>query len=169
MRPISASISIDAPREHVFEFLCDLANRPAFSDHFMREFRLERLESSGIGAAARFKVNPPPGKAMWLETVIEGVEPAYRIYEHGRGGRSDRIPVSTSWELTEGPGETTDVTLTHSTEPSNPVDRIREGLGARRWWRRRWARALRHLKQALESDRPVERVHVGGGDRVPIT
>jgi uncharacterized protein YndB with AHSA1/START domain len=167
MHPVSASISIDAPRERVFEFLFDLANRPAFTDHFMHEFRLERLDSSGVGAAARFEVSPPPGMSMWMETVIEGFEPAYRIYEQGRGGRSDRIPTRTAWELTEGPGETTEVTLTHWTEPAHVIDRMRERLGAARWWRRRWSRALRRLKEVLESDLPVERVHIGGVDRVP--
>jgi uncharacterized protein YndB with AHSA1/START domain len=167
MHPVSASASIDAPRERVFEFLSDLANRPAFTDHFMREFRLERLASSGVGAAARFEVKPPPGTSMWMETVIEGIEPPYRIYERGHGGRLDRIPARTAWELTEGPGETTEVTLTHWTEPSHAVDRMREKLGAARWWRRRWSRALRRLKETLESDRPVERVNIGGVDRVP--
>jgi uncharacterized protein YndB with AHSA1/START domain len=166
MGPVSASISIDAPRERVFEFLCDLANRPSFTDGFMEEFRLERVDSSGVGAAARFKVELLASD-MWMETVIEGMEPPHRIYERGRGGRVDRIPARTVWELTEGPGETTEVRLTHWTEPSHAIDRIKELLGAGRWWRRRWSRALRHLKDLLESDRPVDRVHIGGRDRIP--
>ncbi len=165
MRPVSATITIDAPRERVFEFLSDLANRPAFTDHFMSEFRLERVASSGVGAASRFRVRPPGGR-MWMESVIEGMEPPHRIYERGRGGRSDRIPARTAWELTEGPGETTRVTVMHWTEPSHRIDRLKEWLGAARWWRRRWGRALRHLKDVLESGRPIERVHIGGVDRV---
>ena len=73
MGPVSTSITVDAPRERVFGFLLDLANRPAFTDHFMSELRLERVDSSGVGAAARFRVHPPAAR-MWMETVIEGAE-----------------------------------------------------------------------------------------------
>ena len=86
---------IDAPRERVFAFLCDLANRPAFTDHFIAEFRLERLESSGVGAAARMRIE---GSLKWMETVIDEVEPPYRIRERGAGGRWDRVPATTVWE-----------------------------------------------------------------------
>jgi uncharacterized membrane protein len=43
--PISVKMPIDAPRESVYALLCDLANRPAFTDHFVSDYRLERLES----------------------------------------------------------------------------------------------------------------------------
>jgi hypothetical protein len=98
MRTISARISIDAPRESVHAFLGDLANRPAIIDHFADEFRLQRLESSGVGAAARFRVRRP---RLWMETVIEEVEPPFRIAERGRAGRLARIPTATVWELIE--------------------------------------------------------------------
>jgi uncharacterized protein YndB with AHSA1/START domain len=164
MRPVSDSVAIDVPREHAYEFLCDLANRPAFTDHFMREYRLERIEPAGVGAAARFRVRPL-GARTWMETVIDEVEPPHRIIERGHCGRWDRIPVNTAWELTEGPGETSEVKLTFWTEPSTHIDRFKQALGARRWYRRRWARALRRLKDALESDRAVERVEVAGAER----
>ena len=63
---------IDAPRERVFDFLCDLANRPAFTDHFISQYRLERLESRGVGAAARLRV---ARRHVWMETVIVEVSP----------------------------------------------------------------------------------------------
>jgi hypothetical protein len=120
MGPISVKTSIDAPRERVFEFLCDLANRPAFA-------------------------------------------------ERGAGGRLDRIPISTSWELVEGPGsETSEVTLTFVTEPSHPVDRMRERLGAEHFYKRQWSIALSRLKDLIESGRPSERVAVAGGAHLPI-
>ncbi len=146
MGPISASIVVDQPRERVFDFLCDLANRESFSDHFISELRLERLPSSGVGAAARFR---------------------HRIYERGRGGRIDRIPVFTVWELVGEPGGATELRLTFWTEPSHPVDRARELFGATRWYRRQWRRALRRLKGLLESGASVEPVRVAGEDRIP--
>jgi hypothetical protein len=164
MGPISASISMDLERERAFEFLSDLANRQGFTDHFIEQLRLERLPSTGIGAAARFRTGPRRAR-MWMETVIEELEAPHRIYERGRGGRIDRIPIFTVWELIERPGPTTEVRLIFWTEASHPMDRLKE-LGAGRWYRRRWDRALRRLKELLESGRPVERVGVAGGDRV---
>ena len=47
MGPVMAEITIDAPRERVFAMVADLAMRPAFCDHFLDEFRLQRIESTG--------------------------------------------------------------------------------------------------------------------------
>lgn len=164
MGPISVKKPIDAPRERVFEFLCDLANRPAITDHFAREFRLQRLESSGVGAAARFRVTGP---ALWMETVIEEVSPPHRILERGRGGRLDRIPIATSWEVVESGARGCEVTVTFQTEPSQALDRLRERLGAERFYRRQWSLALSRLKELMESGRPPSRVVVAGADRQP--
>jgi hypothetical protein len=166
MLPVSVTTSIDAPRERAFAFLSDLANRPAFTDHFVEQFHLERIPSAGVGAAARFCVGPRTAR-MWMETVIVELEPPYRVQEAGSGGRSDRIPVNTAWELLAGPGRTTEVSLTFWTEPTHPVDRLKEGLGARRWYRRRWSRSLGRLKESLETNRPVEPVGIAGEDVIP--
>jgi hypothetical protein len=166
MLPVSVRTSIDSPRERAFEFIAELANRPAFTDHFIEEYHLERVPSSGVGAAARFRIEPPATR-FWMETVIEELDPPHRIYERGRGGRIDRIPVFTVWELLAGAGSTTEVSLTFWTEPSHPLDRLRERLGARRWYRRQWSRALRRLKDTLEAGRPIEPVAIAGEDRVP--
>jgi uncharacterized protein YndB with AHSA1/START domain len=164
MGPISVKKPIDAPREAVFEFLSDLANRPAFTDHFMREFRLQRLESSGVGAAARFRI---AGPGLWMETVIEELSPPHRILERGRGGRFDRIPILTSWELTESGAHGCDVTVSFQTEPSHPLARLRDKLGAELYYRRQWSSALSRLKELMESGRPSTRVMVAGGARLP--
>jgi uncharacterized protein YndB with AHSA1/START domain len=166
MGPISVKTPIDAPRERVYQLLCDLANRPAFTDHFVSEFRLERLKSSGVGAAARFRITQP---GLWMETVIEEVLPPHRILERGRGGRLDRIPILTHWELVEGPGpRTCEVTLSFWSEPSHPLDRLRERLGAEWFYRRQWSIALSRLKELIESGLPPARVEVAGGARLPV-
>jgi uncharacterized protein YndB with AHSA1/START domain len=167
MGPVAVTRMIDAPRQLVFEFLSDLANRPAFTDHFIADFRLERLESSGVGAAARMRIEGP---LRWMETVIEEIDPPYRIAERGKGGRLDRIPTATVWELVEGPDvATSEVTLGFWTEPAHPVDRARERLGAERRYRRNWSTALARLQELLESERPVSRVVVAGAARLPVT
>lgn len=164
MQPISVNASIDAPRERVVETISDLAVRPAFCDHFLHDFRLARLPASGLGAAARFRVSPP-GATTWMDTAIAELEP-HLIREHGRSGRSNRSAVFTAWELLEGAGAVTEVRLAFWTEPGTHADRARELLGAGRWYRRRWSRALRRLKDLLEGDSPLPRVEVAGGDRV---
>ena len=35
MDPVELSITIDRPREEVFEYLADIANHPEFSDHYL--------------------------------------------------------------------------------------------------------------------------------------
>jgi uncharacterized protein YndB with AHSA1/START domain len=162
--PISVTRVIHAPRRDVFEFLSDLANRPAFTDHFVSEFRLERLPSAGVGAAARMRVTEP---GLWLETVIEELSPPHRIVERGKGGRLDRIPIHTVWELAAGAtAASCELTLSFWSEPSRRIDRIRERLGAEHFFRRRWSIALSRLEELFESGRPIPRVVVAGAERV---
>lgn len=156
MRPISVSGTVDAPRERVFDFICDLARRPEWTDHFASDFRLERLDAAGEGAGARFRVRAPGIRYMSM-TVAE-LEPPHLIVERGRGGRSNRIAIAAAWELSEGPGAVTTVRLSFSTS----------GRRGGRWWRRRWRRALRRLGEAVEGGAPAPGpVAVAGGDREP--
>lgn len=167
MGPISVSNAIDAPRQQIFDFVCDLANRPAFTDHFLNDFRLERFESAGVGAAARMQVAKP---RLWMETVIVEADRPYRIMERGKGGRLDRIPILTGWEVVEGPAsETSVVTVRFGTEPAHPVHRVGELRFGERFYRRQWSTALSRLKDIVESGRPAERVGIAGGARLPVT
>jgi hypothetical protein len=165
MGPLSLDISIDAPRERVFDFISDLSLRPSFTDHFASDFRLERIQPAGRGAAARFRLHAPAG-IRYMETVISEADRPYRVVEHCRGGRLDRVPMRLVWELSEGP--TTEVKLTFWTSPSSAFDRVRE-RGRERWWRRRLGKALRRMRDQIESGEAVPRAGVAGGDRVPIT
>ena len=167
MGPISVTRTIDAPRERVYDFLRDLANRPAFTDHFIGDFRLERFESTGVGAAARMRIERG---TLWMETVIIEAEAPHRILEQGKGGRLDRIPILTAWELVEGPSAaSSEVTLRFGTEPTHPVDRLEELRRGERYFRRQWWTALSRLKDLIESGRSGERVSIAGGARLPVT
>jgi uncharacterized protein YndB with AHSA1/START domain len=167
MGPISLSTSIDASRDRVFDFISDLAIRPSWTDHFTADHRLERIEATGQGAAIRFCIDAPGG-IRYMETVIAEAERPNLIVEHGRGGRLDRTKMRAIWELVEGAGGVTDVTLTFWTEPGSVLDRIGEIPFAGRWWRRNWSRALRRLRDLIESDEePPGRIAVAGGDRLP--
>jgi uncharacterized protein YndB with AHSA1/START domain len=162
--PISLSISIDAPRERVFDFICDLGTRQSWIGHFASEYRLERIQAQGKGAGARFRVDAPAG-VRYMETVIAEADRPFRVVEHGRGGRLDRMPIRTVWELEEGP--TTTVKLTFWTSPASMFDRVRE-IGRSGWWKRRWGKALRRMQEFIESGAVVERTEVAGADRLPV-
>jgi uncharacterized protein YndB with AHSA1/START domain len=161
--PITITTSIDASRERIFDFICDLAIRPSWIDHFADDYRVQRIPASGRGAAARFRVDAPAG-VRYMETVIAETDRPHEIVEHGRGGRLDRTPFRLVWELEAGP--TTTVRLTFWTAPASLFDRIRE-MGRERWWRRRWTKALGRMRDLIESGADVPRVEIAGGDRVP--
>jgi hypothetical protein len=163
MGPVNAEVAIDVPREVAFDFVADLANRPAFTDHFVSDFHLLRVESSGVGAGARFRFFAPP-QAIWMDTTIVELERTQRISERGTGGRWNRIPSATEWELIAGPGPLTTVRVTYWTEPENSLDRLKEVIGgASIWYGRDWAKALRRLRDLLESKRRDGRPAMAGG------
>lgn len=165
MGPVSAEIEIDAPREQVFANLLDLSARPSFTDHFLTDFHLTRIDPVGVGAGGRFRVKGPL-RSVWMDTTIVSVEPPFRLVEQGEAGRGNRIPNHIAWELTEAPGSLTCVRVSHWTEPA-AVDRALEVLsGGSISLERGWRRALRRLRDNIESDQPAtERIAVAGGNR----
>jgi uncharacterized protein YndB with AHSA1/START domain len=165
MGPISTEIEIDLPRERVFAVLTDLAARPSFTDHFLTDFHLTRIDATGLGAGARFRAKAPL-RRVWMDTTIVDLEEPFRIVEEGLGGRTNRIPSHTVWELTEAAGGLTAVRVSHWTEPG-ALDRGLELLSAGSVFQARgWREALRRLRDNLEADKPVaERIAVAGGNR----
>ena len=164
MGPVSAEIEIDVPRQRAFEAIADLGLRAAFTDHFLSDFHLTRIASTGPGAGARFRFDVRP-RRVWMDTTIAALDEPHRILEHGRGGRGNRIPSTTLWELTEGPGALTRVRVSYWTEP-NPLDRGLELLSAGSvFYERHWREALRRLRDLLESDQlEGRRLAVAGGN-----
>jgi uncharacterized protein YndB with AHSA1/START domain len=165
MGPISAETEIDVPRRQVYETLGDLALRPCFTDHFLSDFHLTRIEATGVGAGARFRARAPL-RAVWMDTTIVELDAPHRIVERGQGGRANRIRTNTVWELIEGPGSLTAVRVSHWTEPGS-IDRALEILSAGSLWQQRgWREALRRLRDGLESGAwEGERIAVAGGNR----
>jgi uncharacterized protein YndB with AHSA1/START domain len=166
MEPAVAEIEMDVPREAVFDFVSDLANRPSFTDQLLDGFRLTRLESRGVGAGARFRFKLA-GVGGWMDTAIAQLEPPHRIVEHGQGGRNNRVRSTTIWELTEAGRGQTRVRVSYWTEPASPLDKARDALGrATGRYERRLREALRRLRDGLESGRlGSERIGVAGGNR----
>jgi uncharacterized protein YndB with AHSA1/START domain len=166
MGPISAEVEVDASREEVLALITDLSLRPSFTDHFLTDFHLTRIDPVGIGAGARFRIDTPL-RSPWADTTIAELEEPFRLLERGRTGRANRIETMMIWELIGGRGGLTKVTLTSLTQPSHPLDRLVETLsGAERFQRRGWEKALNRLREILEGERQLDdRVAVAGGNR----
>jgi uncharacterized protein YndB with AHSA1/START domain len=148
MRQVTVSTVITAPREQIFDFVCDLAARPAYTDHFMHDYRLARVNPIGEGAAARFQLRAPMAKE-YAELQISEVDRPRRIVEQlavGRRGRNRSLAVYDFFD--EGHGVTR-VELTTFSEPATAVDRFRQ-LGAAGWVRRQTSKALKRLRMIFE-------------------
>jgi uncharacterized protein YndB with AHSA1/START domain len=169
--PVSVSIVVSAPRERVFDYLQDIANHPEFTDHYLVDWHLTRIDSVGRGAGARFRVEAPGVRFSWAEVTFSEVDRPHRIVEVGRTGKENRIRTLGVYELTPAPAAATRVRFTVETFPPKLSDRLLEALGARRWTRRQNLRALRRLRGILErlergdgaTAGPSRRVTVAGG------
>ncbi len=164
MDPVELNITIDRPREEVFAYLADIANHPEFTDHFLKEWRLTRIESYGRGAGARFRADAPCNRFSWGDLSFSVVEAPHRIIAVGNGGKFNRIRLFQSWTLDPAPGGGTRIEFVAETEPPLPTDKLMEGVtGFRRWFRRGANRALKRLRSILEEDRDRgARATVGG-------
>jgi hypothetical protein len=166
MGPISAEIEVDASREAAFELIADLGRRPTFTDHFLIGYHLLRLDARGVGAGARFRVNGPL-RSPWEDTTLVELDEPFKIVERGSGGRFNRIPTHTVWEIEPGQAGMTLLRLTHWTKPTEPLDKLVESLSfGAHFQRKGWKEALRRLRDILEADGPGgERIAVAGGNR----
>jgi uncharacterized protein YndB with AHSA1/START domain len=151
--PVTVSVRIDRPREEVFAYLVDIANHPEFSDHYLKDWRLTRIDSVGRGAGARFRVDAPCNRFGWADLTFIEVERPHRIVAVGRGGKYNRIKSTAIWKLDPAPGGGTEVELMVETDPPLPTDRLVEALSARRgWFSRKSRRAMRRLQGILEEN-----------------
>jgi uncharacterized protein YndB with AHSA1/START domain len=162
--PLTVSIVVSAPREQVFDYLQDIANHPEFTDHYLVDWHLTRIDSVGRGAGARFRVKAPGNRFSWGDVTFTEVERPHKIVEVGRMGKNNRIRTLGVYELAAGSSGTTRVRFTLQTIPVTLSDRLMEGLGAKGWLRRKNQRAMRRLRSILErGEGRGARVTVAGG------
>jgi hypothetical protein len=169
MRPITVKISIDRPADEVYDYLMDMASRPEFAGDLFLDFRLTRIESSGVGAGARYRLGKRVRDRFAGTTIVEG-QPFGLVREEGGTGRGGRVPLVFEYMLEQNEGAPTQVTLTFGTAPILPIDRLRE-MGMRRKLNGRAKRAMRRLRDILERAPYAargERATVGGLDRFRI-
>jgi len=164
MREVTVHTVISAPRERIFDFVSDLSRRPAFSDHYMRDYRLARVNPRGVGAAARFRLRLPLAKE-WAELEIKVCDRPKRIVEEGRIGRLGRSRLVAVYDFVPEAAGTTRVELTTYSEPANAIDRLKQ-MGAHGWMRRRSRKALRRLRDIFETGKAQDlvRTTIAGND-----
>jgi uncharacterized protein YndB with AHSA1/START domain len=162
VRPVEARIVISAPREQVFDFVADIAGRVAWHDHYLKDFRLTRVNPVGVGAGAAFVMDAPlfPQRAEFQ--VVEMDRPR-RIVERGRIGRWGRTTGWAEWTFTNEYGAT-EVELTVWSVPGIRWDAFKESLGSRGWLKRQSRGALERLRMVFEESpgRPLARATVAG-------
>src|SRR5262249_22662673 len=115
MDPVAVSTVISAPREAIFDYLQDIPNHAEFTDHYLLDWHLTRIDSVGAGAGARFRVEVPGNRYSWADVTFAEVERPHRIVEHGRTGKANRIRTVGVYELDPVAGGATRVTFTLQT------------------------------------------------------
>jgi uncharacterized protein YndB with AHSA1/START domain len=162
MRQVTVTTFISAPREDVFDFVCDLAGRPAYTDHYLQDYRLARVNAVGKGAAARFRLNAPFAKE-YAELQIKEVDRPRRIVEELRVGRRGRNRSLAVYDFTPEGGGVTRVELTTYSEPATIIDRLKE-IGAAGWLRRQTKKSLERLRMIFEEppEGPLKRATIAG-------
>jgi hypothetical protein len=162
VRPVTSRVTISAPRQEIFDFVADVANRVAFCDHYLKDFRLTRVNSYGVGAGAAFVIDSPlfPLRA---EFQIVQMDAPRLIVEQGRIGRWGRTPGWAEWRFVDEHGHT-EVELTVWSEPATKLDAFKEALGARGWLKRQTRASLKRLRAIFEEERsrPLARATIAG-------
>jgi uncharacterized protein YndB with AHSA1/START domain len=162
MREVTVSKIISADREAIFDFVCDLASRPAYTDHYLRDYRLARVNPVGEGAAARFQVKAPFAKE-YAELQVREVDRPRRIVEELAVGRRGRNRFVAVYDFTKEARGVTRIELTTYGEPATFVDRLKQ-TGAAGWLRRQTAKQLERLRVIFEEPpkEPLKRATIAG-------
>jgi uncharacterized protein YndB with AHSA1/START domain len=163
MDPVTANVLIDRPREEVFDYLADIANHQEFSDHYLKEWRLTRVNSVGRGAGARFKIDAPLDRFGWGDMTFIDVQRPHKIVAAGRSGKFNRNKTWTTWTLSPS-GHATKVEVTTEAEVNMATDKFLNAVLRRRGWLKRGLRkGLRRMQSILEEDLDRgKRATVGG-------
>jgi uncharacterized protein YndB with AHSA1/START domain len=152
--PVTVSVTIDRPREEIFEYLSDVANHPEFTDHYRKDWRLTREASVGRGAGGRYRRKARFDRFGYYDLNFAELEAPYRLVGVGRGGKYNRIQTFEQWTLEPAGGGGTRLEYVFETEPPLPTDRFVEAMTGRRGWaKRNGAKALRRLRSILEENR----------------
>jgi uncharacterized protein YndB with AHSA1/START domain len=163
MLPVTVQASISAPREEIYDYVVDLALRPAWCDHYLKDYRLAHPRSAGKGAAARYLIDAPMSRLYMEVTIVEAESPR-RIVERAHGGRNLRTKGGVTWELTRAGAGLTRVEMTAWHDAGTPREAFKQRLGMHSWMSRQSKTALERLRLIFEegTDRPLARTSIAG-------
>jgi hypothetical protein len=163
MLPVTVQASISASREEIYDHVADLALRPAWCDHYLKDYRLAHPRSKGKGAAARYLIDAPLS-SMYMEVTIVEAERPRSIVERAHGGRNLRTKGGVTWDLTRAGEGLTRVEMTTWTKAGTPREAFKERLGMHLWMTRQSKAALERLRLIFEegSQEPLARATVAG-------
>src|SRR3954468_24976282 len=161
MLPVTAQASISASREELYDYIVDLALRPAWCDHYLKDYRLVRPPPRGVGAGARYLIDAPMSR-LYMEVAITEAESPRRIVERAHGGRNLRTKGGVTWELTRAGSGLTRVETTTWHDPGTPREAFKQSLGMQGWMKRQTKTALERLRLIFEegSGEPLARATV---------
>ena len=115
MDPVTAHVLIGRPREEVFDYLADIANHQEFSDHYLKEWRLTRVESVGRGAGRALQDRRAAGplrlgrhdlhrgRAARTGSSPRGARGSSTATRPGPPGRSSRRATRPAWRSPPSP------------------------------------------------------------------
>ena len=153
MSEIEAAGYIPAPPPRVFAFLADLENHWHLADPFIEIVSLERPSPDAGAHGGRIRMHGPFGLALTAVTRVLEATPAESMSGSAHVGRSTRARVR--WGLTPHHGGTW-VDLSAELEQADVVDRLVLALGARTWFRRRFAAVIRRLGDRFSTTMAAE-------------
>jgi hypothetical protein len=148
VRQVTVHTTVGASREALFDFVADLSGRPAFADHYLKDFRLARANPRGKGAAARFLLDTPIFSERGELAIVEADRPR-RIVEEARVGRRGRSRAVAVYDFVAEAGGSTRIELTTYSEPATIIDSIKQAR-SHRWMRRQTKKSLERLRVLFE-------------------
>lgn len=164
MIPVALDSYISAPREEVFDFVADISKRPAWTDHFQREFHLTRTTRfAEKGAGARYRTDPPFAKQLYSDLAIVELDRPRRVLEEGVQGKLNATRVQLVWDFSQEGPALTRVSFEMRTEPTSRLAGLAE-IGAHGYYKRNWKAALERLRKIFEErpDGDLARATVAG-------
>jgi uncharacterized membrane protein len=145
VKPVTVSATVSKPRQEVFEFLDELANREAFMKHLYVDWSFSG-PARGVGAKARARVNAP-GSREWAQFELVESEGPERVVEEvvSSGGKRH---TRGSYRFEELPAGGTGISFELAWLAVPRSERMAPPL-ARIFMRRSRAKALRLLAKQL--------------------
>ena len=141
MKPITAQITIDRPREELFSLIEDLRNHETWTDHMLVDWS---------GTAERVRVRAAlPGPKDWVDVETVSVTPPSETVERTTGAGGRRVSYGTYRLREAGPGST-HVEFEFRVESMPRRERLFMPL-LRGWLQRGNDKAMRRLKEHAES------------------